>query len=68
MARPRPRTGARSASSGDEGTAQQTYEGTTSGYGPTRGESVGYTPRSPKAYSKARIAYGKNQEERTGNS
>lgn len=29
----------------------QTYEGTMSGYGATRADSVGFTPRSPKAYS-----------------
>lgn len=27
-----------------------TYEGTTSIYGPTRGDSVGYMPANPKAY------------------
>lgn len=31
-------------------TLTQPVEGTTSGYGPTRVDSVGYTPPSPKNY------------------
>ena len=34
----------------------QTYEGTTSGYGATRGDSVGYNPRNPYAFSAAQAA------------
>lgn len=33
-----------------QGRPQQTYQGTYSGYGATKGESVGYDPRNPYAY------------------
>lgn len=33
-----------------------TYQGTTSGYGPTRGDSMGYNPANPHAYSASQAA------------
>jgi hypothetical protein len=37
----------------------QVVPGTTSGYGPTRADSVGYTPTSPKNYMAQRaMAFG----------
>lgn len=45
------------------GAGAQTYPGTTSGYGATHGESVGYNPANPQAYSasQAAKAYGSSR-------
>jgi hypothetical protein len=57
MARPVnvPRGGARPSPTGSM-SGPQTYQGTTSGYGPTRGESVGYNPANPHAYTASQNA------------
>jgi hypothetical protein len=34
----------------------QTFENTMSGYGPTRGDSVGFNPANPRAYSASQAA------------
>lgn len=41
------RVSSRSSKSGSD---EQVYQGATSGYGPTKGNSVGYMPQNPKAY------------------
>ena len=39
----------------------QLVPGTTSGYGPTRADSVGYQPSTPKNYNtQLKMAYGTN--------
>lgn len=58
-----------SSRSGGPRTAPQTYEGTMSGYGSTRPESVGYTPPSPKrpgvAYNSSLKAFMPTQTAKT---
>lgn len=51
MPRIAPRAGATGRPS-----AQPTYSGTSSGYGPTRADSVGYNPRNVMAYSATQTA------------
>lgn len=51
----RVRVGAPRVAGASSGRAQQ-YPGTTSGYGATRGESVGYNPRNPQAYTATQAA------------
>lgn len=51
MARMAPRQGATGRPS-----AQPTYQGTNSGYGATRADSVGYNPRNTLAYSATQTA------------
>ena len=55
------RVGASRGGRGASGAPQQ-YEGATSGYGATKGTSVGYNPRNPYAFMGAQQAkaYPKN--------
>lgn len=58
-----------SSRSGAGRTAPQTYEGTMSGYGATRADSVGYAPPSPKrpgvAYNSSLKAFMPTQSVKT---
>lgn len=46
--------------------AAQTYEGTVSGYGASRGDSVGLSPRALTAFPKAPLAYPKIEDNSNG--
>lgn len=49
------------------GVGHMTYEGTYSGYGPTRGDSVGQRIQSPYAFKQVtQIAYPKREEAKDG--
>lgn len=58
-----------SSRSGGRASAPQTYEGTMSGYGATRADSVGYAPPSPKrpgiAYNSSLKAFMPTQTAKT---
>lgn len=68
MVAPRARVGV-SSRPGDRPVASQTYQGTMSGYGATRSDSVGFNPPAPKrpgiAYNSSLKAFMPTQTTKT---